>query len=147
MIALALAYAGSPGGCGNSSAPASRPAARAWTLAQAGLQRAAAFARLGAFVEELGGLFRTAGDLGTTADDLRAMATTTRFVHTNERELAASIDYLDTCDTCDPGEIIEACTCCNYRDKSQQPEPELVAGIHGGNGHRAAAAPPPAPQR
>lgn len=60
-------------------------------LAQAGLQRAAAFARLGAFVEELGGLFRTAGDLGTTADDLRAMATTTRFVHTNERELAASV--------------------------------------------------------
>lgn len=66
---------------------------------------------------------------------------------TLERELASSIDYLDTCDTCDPGEIIEACTCCNYRDKSQQPEPELVAGIHGGNGHRAAAASPPAPQR
>lgn len=46
-----------------------------------------------------------------------------------ERELEASIDYLDTCDTCDPAEIIRACTCCNHHDKDQ-PEPELVAGIH-----------------
>jgi MerR family copper efflux transcriptional regulator len=48
-----------------------------------------------------------------------------------ERELASSIDYLDTCDTCDPAELVRACTCCSYHDK---PEPDLVAGIHGGAG-------------
>jgi DNA-binding transcriptional MerR regulator len=50
-----------------------------------------------------------------------------------ERELAASIDYLDTCDTCDPAELVAACTDCHVHDRAQQ-EPELVAGIHGGNG-------------
>jgi DNA-binding transcriptional MerR regulator len=52
---------------------------------------------------------------------------------TLERELAASIEYLDTCDTCDPAELVRACTCCNHRDP-HQPEPHLVAGIHGGLG-------------
>lgn len=51
-----------------------------------------------------------------------------------ERELVASIDYLDTCDTCAPDEIVAACTDCNVHDRTQA-EPELVAGIHGGNGH------------
>ena len=51
-----------------------------------------------------------------------------------ERELVASIDYLDTCDTCDPEELVAACTDCNVHDRTQA-EPELVAGIHGGNGH------------
>lgn len=51
-----------------------------------------------------------------------------------ERELVASIDYLDTCDTaCDPGVLVLACPKCDHHDRSQ-PEPELVAGIHGGNG-------------
>jgi MerR family copper efflux transcriptional regulator len=54
-----------------------------------------------------------------------------------ERELEASIDYLDTCDAaCDPAELILACTHCDHHDRSR-PEPELVAGIHGGNGQRA----------
>jgi MerR family transcriptional regulator, copper efflux regulator len=48
-----------------------------------------------------------------------------------ERELVASIRYLDTCDTCDPAELVRACTKCNVHDKTQA-EPELVAGIHGG---------------
>jgi MerR family copper efflux transcriptional regulator len=51
-----------------------------------------------------------------------------------ERELVTSIDYLDTCDTCDPEELVAACTDCNVHDRTQA-EPELVAGIHGGNGH------------
>ena len=51
-----------------------------------------------------------------------------------ERELEASIDYLDTCDTCDPAELVRACTKCNVHTSSQL-EPELVAGIHGGNGN------------
>jgi DNA-binding transcriptional MerR regulator len=51
-----------------------------------------------------------------------------------ESELAASIDYLDTCDTCDPAELVRACTCCNHHDPAEL-EPHLVAGIHGGAGH------------
>ncbi|MGK4001910.1 MerR family transcriptional regulator [Sorangium sp. So ce1036] len=50
-----------------------------------------------------------------------------------EHELVASLAYLDTCETCDPAELIAACTNCNLHDKSQA-EPELVAGIRGGNG-------------
>lgn len=48
-----------------------------------------------------------------------------------EGELVASLDYLDTCDTCDPAELVRACTNCNLHDRNQA-EPELVAGIHGG---------------
>jgi len=48
-----------------------------------------------------------------------------------EGELVASLEYLDTCDTCDPAELVRACTNCNLHDRSQV-EPELVAGIHGG---------------
>lgn len=48
-----------------------------------------------------------------------------------ERELVASIDYLDTCDTCDPDELVAACTDCHVHHEE---EPELVAGIYGGNG-------------
>lgn len=56
-----------------------------------GLDRKQAFARLGAFVEELGGLFRTAGDLGTTAEDLTAMAEHCSYVHTEEEDLSAAV--------------------------------------------------------
>jgi len=56
-----------------------------------GLDRERAFRFLGRRIEELGGLFRTAGDLGTRAADLQAMASETRFVHTNEGELADSV--------------------------------------------------------
>jgi MerR family transcriptional regulator, copper efflux regulator len=58
---------------------------------------------------------------------------------TLERELEASIEYLDTCGTCDPAELVRACTCCNYHDKNV-PEPHLVAGIHGGVGAEGARA-------
>ena len=43
--------------------------------------------------------------------------------------------HLDTCDTCDPGEIVRACSCCNHRDPGEL-EPHLVAGIHLGSGAR-----------
>lgn len=55
-----------------------------------GMDRARAFARFGALLEELGGLFRTAGDLGTTAADLAAMATRTQYVQTGEADLNAA---------------------------------------------------------
>jgi DNA-binding transcriptional MerR regulator len=56
-----------------------------------------------------------------------------------ERELTASLQYLDTCDTCDPAEIVRACSCCGHHDGES--EPELVAGLHGQTAapHKAAA--------
>jgi len=44
-----------------------------------------------------------------------------------ERELEGSIRYLDTCDTCDPAELVDACSHCNLHVEEQ---PDLVAGIH-----------------
>ena len=52
-----------------------------------------------------------------------------------ERELGASLEYLDTCEVCDPGEIVTACSSCTVHGPSE-PQPELVRGLH--------AAPPPA---
>lgn len=65
--------------------------AKAVVLDHPGLDRPAAFRRLGAFVAELGGIFRTAGDLGTRAEDLAAMAETCPFVHVEERGLAEAV--------------------------------------------------------
>ncbi len=59
--------------------------------AHTGLDRVAAFARLGEHVAALGGSFRTAGDLGTTAADLAAMASRCAYVHADEGNLAASV--------------------------------------------------------
>jgi MerR family copper efflux transcriptional regulator len=60
---------------------------------------------------------------------------------TLERELEASVEYLDTCDTCDPAELVRACSCCNHHDKTK-PEPHLVAGIHAGHGRGLGPTPP-----
>jgi leucine dehydrogenase len=56
-----------------------------------GLNRAAAFARLGELVQELGGMFHTAGDLGTTAADLDIMARHCQYVQTRLGELSRSV--------------------------------------------------------
>jgi DNA-binding transcriptional MerR regulator len=61
-----------------------------------------------------------------------------------ERELVASLDYLDTCERCDPGELVAACCNCNHREPDDHP-PELVAGIHGGAACAAPSAPDEAP--
>ena len=45
-----------------------------------------------------------------------------------EGELAESLKYLDTCDTCDPVRLFPACNCCDRHDHDQHP-PELVAGF------------------
>lgn len=55
------------------------------------LKREAAFEALGSHIESLEGLFRTSGDYGTTQDDLRAMARKTRYVQSNEEQLATSV--------------------------------------------------------
>jgi MerR family copper efflux transcriptional regulator len=47
-----------------------------------------------------------------------------------ERELTASLQYLDTCETCDPAELVPACTSCGHHEGER--EPELVAGVHAG---------------
>jgi MerR family copper efflux transcriptional regulator len=45
-----------------------------------------------------------------------------------ETELAESLKYLETCDTCDPARLMPACTCCDLHEEKQTP-PELVAGF------------------
>jgi len=47
-----------------------------------GLDRVAAFRRLGEFIEDLGGLYRCAGDLGTTEEDLLNVTATTQYCNT-----------------------------------------------------------------
>ena len=64
---------------------------KAVVLDHRGLDRAAAFARLGKEVQMLGGIFRTGADLGTTAADVQAMAAHTEYVHTDESSLAAAV--------------------------------------------------------
>ena len=45
-----------------------------------------------------------------------------------EHELEASLTYLDTCDRCDPAELVAACGQCQVRDAGDL-APELVAGL------------------
>jgi DNA-binding transcriptional MerR regulator len=45
-----------------------------------------------------------------------------------EHELAASLDYLDTCDVCDPQRLLSACQRCDLHDKETN-VPELVLGF------------------
>ena len=45
-----------------------------------------------------------------------------------ESELADSLKYLETCDTCDPVRLFAACNCCDLHEHDDHP-PELVAGF------------------
>ncbi len=45
-----------------------------------------------------------------------------------ETELAESLKYLETCDTCDPVRLFAACNCCDLHHHNELP-PELVAGF------------------
>jgi MerR family copper efflux transcriptional regulator len=45
-----------------------------------------------------------------------------------ERELESSVEYLDTCDVCDPQRLLGACSCCDLHDKETE-VPELVLGF------------------
>jgi DNA-binding transcriptional MerR regulator len=51
---------------------------------------------------------------------------------TLERELKGSITYLDTCDTCAPERLVNACPRCELHEDSP---PELVAGLHARREH------------
>jgi len=46
-----------------------------------------------------------------------------------EAELEASLNYLQTCPTCDPALLMNACTSCQ-RHEPRADAPELVAGFH-----------------
>jgi MerR family transcriptional regulator, copper efflux regulator len=43
-------------------------------------------------------------------------------------ELEASLDYLKTCDTCEPERVLEACSACDLHDCGERP-PDLLAGF------------------
>lgn len=45
-----------------------------------------------------------------------------------EHELQASLDYLDTCDVCEPDRILSACKACDHHE-CDHTVPELVAGF------------------
>jgi DNA-binding transcriptional MerR regulator len=51
-----------------------------------------------------------------------------------ERELEASLEYLDTCDVCDPDRLLSACQACDLHSCDDH-VPELVAGFRA-NGAR-----------
>lgn len=59
-------------------------------------------------------------------DDTRAQIERLR---TLEREMLASLDYLDTCESaCEPGKLLAACPSCNHHAREQE-VPDLVAGF------------------
>jgi MerR family copper efflux transcriptional regulator len=51
-----------------------------------------------------------------------------RRIEALERELQASLRYLDTCDVCDPQRLLSECDCCDLHDKEAD-VPELVLGF------------------
>jgi len=56
-----------------------------------------------------------------------------------EREIVSSIDYLDTCDVCDPERLVASCTSCEHHAEGTA-VPELVSGYSA-----AAIVPSPTP--
>jgi DNA-binding transcriptional MerR regulator len=64
----------------------------------------------------------------TYAEKLEATRAQIARLRDLERELEASLEYLDTCDRCDPAELIRACSACQVRDAGDL-APELVAGL------------------
>ena len=46
-----------------------------------------------------------------------------------EAELVSSLEYLETCPTCKPTQVLDACPSCELHEKDHN-APELVAGFH-----------------
>jgi DNA-binding transcriptional MerR regulator len=64
------------------------------------------------------------------ADKLAAAREQIERLRQLERELEASLAFLDACDTvCEPETVTRACTSCDHHD-CHDPMPELVAGLH-----------------
>ncbi len=50
-------------------------------------------------------------------------------LRTLEREILASLEYLDTCESsCEPDRLLAACPSCSHHDRAQE-VPDLVAGF------------------
>ncbi len=59
-------------------------------------------------------------------DDARAQIERLRML---EREILASLEYLDTCESaCEPGKLLAECPSCNHHDRERE-VPDLVAGF------------------
>ena len=46
-----------------------------------------------------------------------------------EHELEASLQYLDTCDVCEPDRLLSTCKACNHHPCDDSVVPDLVAGF------------------
>jgi MerR family transcriptional regulator, copper efflux regulator len=46
-----------------------------------------------------------------------------------ERELERSLEYLDTCDVCEPDRLLSTCSSCNHHACDESVVPELVSGF------------------
>jgi len=46
-----------------------------------------------------------------------------------ELELAASLRYLETCDSCEPARLLSSCNCCDKHHDCSSVAPELVTGL------------------
>lgn len=47
-----------------------------------------------------------------------------------KHELQKSLEYLDTCDVCEPDRLLSTCSACDHHDCKPADVPELVAGFH-----------------
>ncbi len=61
-----------------------------------------------------------------------------------EREIASSIEYLETCDVCEPERLIAACTSCDHHREGTH-IPELVAGFRPAPRSLSSSNPAPSP--
>ncbi len=59
-------------------------------------------------------------------DETRA---TLRRLQQLEHELEASLEYLDTCDVCEPDRLLSTCNVCNHHPCDESVVPDLVAGF------------------
>jgi DNA-binding transcriptional MerR regulator len=50
-------------------------------------------------------------------------------LQTLEHELEQSLEYLDTCDVCEPDRLLSTCKSCNHHACDDTVVPELVAGF------------------
>jgi MerR family copper efflux transcriptional regulator len=68
---------------------------------------------------------RMRGLYRTKLDETRAQLERLRAL---EHEIVASLDYLETCEVCDPHRLVSACKACDQHSCGEEP-PELVAGF------------------
>lgn len=52
-----------------------------------------------------------------------------RRLHQLEHELEQSLEYLDTCDVCEPDRLLSTCRSCNHHACDDAVAPELVSGF------------------